>query len=114
MPTKRVARGNLKFLVARSTAVAERQRTATCFRIEWVQNVFTRALALLVTDANQEVLQPLAVELNVPTHTTRRQEPSVFNNHMLKLTCLLSILPKVSDQSILQLRKSSCVQIDSV
>src|SRR6185369_17414240 len=42
------------------------------------------------------------------------QEPSVLNSRMLQLTCLPSIQPEAGDQSILQLRKSSCVQIDPV
>ena len=46
--------------------------------IQRVQNELARSLTLLISNANQEVLQPLAVELNVPTHTTWRQELPVL------------------------------------
>jgi hypothetical protein len=71
-------------------------------------------LALLETDTDQKVLQPLAIEFNIPIDAARSQELSVCKRQALSLTNLLPIQSEAGINSILQLRERSDVQTDLV
>src|SRR5260370_14476793 len=83
-------------------------------RVDRVQDKLAPSLPLLVTNPHEQILQPLAIELDVPVDAawcaklfTRKLKALAFG----RADKLQTIGPKVSQDPILQLRRRSNAEI---
>src|SRR4029079_10846060 len=112
-----VTRRDFKFSIARPSGIIQTKDRLPTRRLSRIEYEFTRCLTLLITDANKEVLDSLAIQLNIPVQTSWRRKPTLCQRKLLmhgKTNGLQAVKPIASNDSVLQLGGSRDIKVDLV